>query len=127
MRWPLPLIVVMAACVTVGRAVLDSSFQANPIDRDDVCVFAEGDSIPQHIHVALLDAQGDALFTGESDLSNKLREEAGKLGANAIIWGVTDSPGAVEYIFGNSAQEQRRSSALAIYVPSLNCGRDEGR
>ena len=120
----LPLIVLIAACsgVSAGQSVLDSSFRATPIARDDVFVYAEGDSIPQHTHVALLDARGEG--TDDGSLLNKLREEAGKLGANAIIWGVTADPGFLTQIFGSS---DRRASALAIYVPSLGRGGNDNR
>jgi uncharacterized protein YbjQ (UPF0145 family) len=37
----------------------------------------------------MLDAKGDTDMTDEGDLLNKLRQEAGKLGANAIIGGDT--------------------------------------
>ena len=110
------------AHVSVGQSVLDSSFRATPIARDDVFVYAEGDSIPQHSHVALLDVRGEG--TDEGSLLNKLREEAGKLGANAIIWGVTADPGFLTQIFGSS---DRRASALAIYVPSLGRGGNDNR
>ena len=110
--------ILSGGCVSVGRSVLDSSFQTNLIDRDDVLVYAEGDSVPQHVHVALLDAEGGSRAS-EGALLNKLREEAGKLGANAIIWGVTNKPGFVDRLFGINGAELHRSSAIAIYVPSL--------
>ena len=80
-------VVLVTACVSVGRSVLNTSFQTNPVERDNVFVYVDGDSIPDHTRVAMLDAKGNTDWTDEGDLLNKLREEAGKLGANAIIWG----------------------------------------
>ena len=79
-----PLLALLAlACVSVGKSVLDTSFQTNPVERDNVFVYVEGDSIPEHTRIAILDARGDSDMTDEGDLLNKMREEAGKLGANA--------------------------------------------
>ena len=117
-------VVLVTACVSVGRSVVDTSFQMHPVERDDVFVYVGGDSIPEHTRVAMLDAKGNTDWTDEGDLLNKLREEAGKLGANAIIWGDTDDAGTgarvARAFLGTSAD--RKTNAIAIYVPSL--GRD---
>ena len=111
----------MAACVSVGKTVLDRSFQAAPVPRDDVYVYMPGDTIPEHTRVAILDAEGDADLFNNADLLNKMREEAGKLGANAIILGDMEDPGTgarvAQAILGTTAN--RTGQAGAIYVPSL--------
>ena len=122
-----PLLVLLAlACVSVGKSVLDTSFQTNPVERDNVFVYVEGDSIPEHTRIAILDARGDSDMTDEGDLLNKMREEAGKLGANAIIWGDTDEPGTgarvANALLGTSAN--RTTTAIAIFVPS-RAGNDD--
>ena len=118
-----------AACVHVGKSVLNTSFQANPVAQEDVFVYVAGDSVPEHTRVALFDAKGDSDWTDEGDLLNKLRQEAGKLGANAIIWGDTDEPGTgarvLSALVGTSAN--RRTSAIAIYVPSLGRAGNDNR
>jgi hypothetical protein len=112
---------LVAACVSVGKTVIDRSFQANPVPRDDVYVYMPGDTIPEHTRVAILDAEGDADLFNNADLLNKMREEAGKLGANAIILGDMQAPGTgarvAEAILGTTAN--RTGQAVAIYVPSL--------
>ena len=112
---------LLAACVSVGKTVLDRSFQANPVPRDDVYVYMPGDTIPEHTRVAILDAEGDADLFNNADLLNKMREEAGKLGANAIILGDMEDPGTgarvAQAILGTTAN--RTGQAVAIYVPSL--------
>ena len=115
------LFVVLAlACVSVGKSVLDTSYQANRVERDDVFVYVAGDSVPEHTRIALLDAKGNTDWTDEGDLLNKLRDEAGKLGANAIIWGDTEDAGTgarvAQALLGTSAN--RSTTAIAIYVPS---------
>jgi len=124
MRSLLPCLVLAlgaTACVNVGKTVLNRSFQADPVARDDVYVYVPGDTVPEHTRVALLDAEGDADLFQNSDLINKLREEAGKLGANAIILGELEDPGTgarvAEAILGTTAN--RTGQAIAIFVPSL--------
>ena len=128
-RTALLFVVMAAACVSVGKSVLDTSFQANPIAEEDVFVYVAGDSIPEHTRVAMLDAKGNTDWTDEGDLLNKLRQEAGKLGANAIIWGDTEEAGTgarvARALLGTSAD--RRTTAIAIHVPSLGRGGNDNR
>ena len=118
-----------AACVSVGKTVLDTSFQVNPIAEEDVFVYIAGDSVPEHTRVAMLDAKGNTDLTDQGDLLNKLRQEAGKLGANAIIWGDTEDAGTgarvARALLGTSAN--RTTTAIAIYVPSLGRGGSDSR
>ena len=44
-RAALLFVVLAVACVSVGKTVLDTSFQANPVERDNVFVYVAGDSI----------------------------------------------------------------------------------
>ena len=117
----LGLALVVAACVTVNKSVLDQSFMDAPLPRERVHVYLPGDEIPAHTRIAILNAEGDVDVTDEAQMIDKLREEAGKLGANAIVMGEIDQPGTGEQvakaILGTTAY--RRSQAIAIYVPSL--------
>ena len=114
----------------VNRSVrmIDASHRANPIATAVVFVYEEGDSIPEHTRVAILDAEGirDASWgvsDGDGDLRNALREEAGRIGANAIIWGDVEKP---EFAL-RGFQHRIALSAVAIYVPSLGRGGDDNR
>ncbi|UCC25817.1 MAG: hypothetical protein JSU98_01725 [Gemmatimonadales bacterium] len=118
---------LLAGCVSVGKTVLDTSFQANPVPRDDVYVYMPGDTVPEHTRVAILDAEGDADLFNNADLLNKLREEAGKLGANAIIIGELEDPSTgarvAKAILGTTAN--RTGQAVAIFVPSRSRTRQQ--
>lgn len=128
-RAALLFVVMASACVSVGKSVLDTSFQARPVAEEDVFVYVTGDSVPEHTRVAMLDAKGNTDWTDEGDLLNKLRQEAGKLGANAIIWGETEDAGTgarvAQALLGTSAN--RTTTAIAIYVPSLARGGNDNR
>jgi hypothetical protein len=115
------LTLFLAACVTVNKSVLDRSYMDAPVPRDAVHVYLPGDEVPKHTRIAILNAEGDADVTDESQMIDKLREEAGKLGANAIILGEIVDPGTgamvAKAILGTEAN--RKSQAIAIFVPSL--------
>jgi hypothetical protein len=108
----------LAACVSVNKSVLTPDLP--PVDFEDVQVFFEGDSIPEHTRVAILNAKGSSGFTNEGQMIDKLREEAAKLGANGIILAGMKEPGAgekfVNYLAGGFADGQRRGQAIAIRV-----------
>lgn len=112
---------LLSACVTVNKSILDRSFMAQPVPADEVHVYLPGDEVPEHTRVAILNAKGDVDTTDEAEMIDKLREEAGKLGANAIIMGEIEDPGTgarvAKAFLGTSAD--RRTQALAVYVPSL--------
>lgn len=117
-------------CVSINKSVLDSSFQANPVPAGEVKVFFPEDSIPPYTRVAILNASGDADWSNEAQMIDKLREEAGKLGANAIVLGELTDPGvgerALNALVTGVASGNRRGDAIAIFCPSLAGGESEG-
>lgn len=100
----LGLTLATAGCLHVHKSIVDASFKARPVAPEDVAVYhVTGPAPPTHTVVALLDAEGDSPRTGDFvDIEGRLRAEAGKLGANAII---------VQWIV------DRTTRAIAIYIP----------
>ncbi|MBT8488345.1 MAG: hypothetical protein KJO65_05875 [Gemmatimonadetes bacterium] len=115
----LVLALIAAGCVTVSKSVLmDRSSQ--PVPKEDVTILLATDSVPSTCdRVALLHASGDEGFTDEADIWNKLREEAGKLGANAVQIQTMEDPGAGERFAGAlfGTEVDRDSDALALWCP----------
>jgi hypothetical protein len=111
-----------AACVSVNKSILAPNPTGRTFSEDQVYVYFENDEIPEHTRVAILNAEGDTDTTDESDMIDKLREEAGKLGANAIVLGELDEPGTGARIAGAvfGIQTNRETQAIAIYVPSID-------
>lgn len=113
------LCLALSGCVTVSKSVLmDRS--AYPVPQEEVGVFLEGDTIPSSCErVALLHASGDEDFTDEGDIWDKLREEAGKLGANRVLIRGIEEPGTGERVasalFGTSSD--RDADAVALWCP----------
>lgn len=122
--WLTVLACLFVGCVSVNKSILVPSPTGRTFALAEVAVFFQSDSIPENTRVAILNAKGDADMTGEGKMIDKLREEAGKLGANAIILGDLEEPGTgqrlVSAVFGTS--KNRESQAIAIYVPSLDTG-----
>lgn len=115
-------VLLIGACVSVNKSVLSRSRISQPVPRDDVQVYFAGDSVPAHERIAILTGSGDDKMTNQSQLIDKLREEAGKLGANAIILSDVEEPSTgakvAQAILGTSAN--RKGEAIAVYVPSLD-------
>jgi hypothetical protein len=118
-------ILALGACVTVNKSILAPNPTGRTFRMEEVTVYFESDSLPQHTRLAILNAHGDTDVTDESDMIDELREEAGKLGANAIVLGDIEEPGTGARIAGAvfDIPTERETQALAIYVPSLDPSR----
>jgi hypothetical protein len=129
--WAVAAVLAVAACVSVNKSVLTPNPTGRTFREMEVYVYFRDDSIPEHTRVAILNARGDADTTDESDMIDKLREEAGKLGANAIILGELEEPGTGARIAGAllGTETNRETQAIAVYVPSIDPWREdtEGR
>ena len=112
------------ACVSVSKSILTHDYRMDPVARDEVYVFFAYDEICEHDRIAILAAEGDEDLTSEGQMIDRLREEAGKLGANAIVLNHVEEPGGGERVVaaatGDSAE--RRGQAVAI-----RCVDDLGR
>lgn len=112
--------VAVSACVSVNKSMLDSSFERQPLPPEEVQVFFADDELPEHTRVAILHASGDSGMTDEAKMIDRLREEAGKVGANAIVLDDLREPSsgerAVNALFTGYAGGTRRGEALAIHV-----------
>ena len=72
------------ACIGVKRAVL-VDLSDYPVPPEEVTIFLPDDEIPEDCErIALLAAAGDHSLADFGDLLERLRDEAGELGANAI-------------------------------------------
>ena len=118
-------LLLLAGCVSVNKSILAPNPTGRTFALDQVTVYFESDSIPEHTRLAILNAHGDIDTTDEADMIDELREEAGKLGANAIILGDIEEPGTGARIAGAvfGTTTERETQAIAIYAPSIDPGR----
>jgi hypothetical protein len=117
------LAVLAAACVSVSKTVLTEDFMSAPVPARGVNVLMAslGDTIPTACtRVAIMHASGDQDATDEGDFLNKLREEAGKLGANTVFVNTMEDAGTAERILGGlvGTPSDRDSDSLALYCPT---------
>lgn len=110
----------LSACVTVNKSVLMDRSSA-PVPASQVYVYFQEDELPADCQrVAILNAEGADGWTNESQMFDKLREEAGKLGGNAIQMRGMEDPGTgervVSALFGTAST--RDGEAVALWCPS---------
>ncbi len=80
----LPLFALtLTGCITVSESVLMQGLP--PVPAENVTIYFADDDIPEHDRVAVLAARGHYSMTTEGKMYDKLRQQAGKLGANAVI------------------------------------------
>lgn len=119
MKKVLILTLLAAGCVTVSKSVLmDRS--AHPVPQEDVYVYLANDEVPESCErVAILHASGSQDFTNEAQFYDKLREEAGELGANAVHLQTMEDAGTGERVVGAlfGTGVDRDSEALALWCP----------
>lgn len=115
---------MVSACVSVSKSVLmDRSFA--PVPKQDVYVFLLDDELPEDCErVALLSASGEVDWTDEAQMIDKMREEAGKLGGNAIQLRSIEDPGTGERVVAAlfDTEADRDGSAIALWCPSRGGG-----
>jgi hypothetical protein len=73
-----------------------------------------------YTEVALLNSTGASGWTTESGMMKSMRKKAADVGANGIIMGNIDEPGAgakvAAAVFGTATE--RKGKSVAIYVPT---------
>lgn len=85
MKRLLLLSLALTGCIHVSKSVLvDRSDQ--PVPEENVQVLFGDEEVPEACErVALLQAAASEDFTDRQELAQKLKKEAGKLGANVVI------------------------------------------
>lgn len=111
----------LTGCVAVNTTPLGLPMGKNRgvIPPEQVAIYRTADQIPgKYREVALLNASGSTTWTSESGMNKKMRTEAGKMGANAIILDAVSEPGSgakvAAAVFG--VDVDRKGKAIAIYV-----------
>lgn len=117
MRRLLIVLVLLTGCVQVSKTVLMDRSNS-PVPKESVYVYLANDAIPNSCErVAILHGSGEQDWTDEGDMIDKLRSEAGKLGANALHILTMEDAGTVERIVAAllDTEADRDSEALALW------------
>ncbi|HEY9450182.1 MAG TPA: hypothetical protein VIQ74_05605 [Gemmatimonadaceae bacterium] len=110
---------VLTACVSTSATRLGQGPIRPAFPPDSVAIYLTAADVPwRYEQVALLNSKGDVDYTDEKQMYNSIRKKAGEVGANGVILGSTNEPGAgakvAHALFGTSAN--RKSTAVAIWV-----------
>ena len=112
-----------AACTRTNAALMDNSIHLARTCPDGVKIYTSPEKVgADYQEIALLNSAGSSGFTTESGMMKSMRKKAAGVGANGIIMGSIDEPGAgakvAAAIFGVAGSAERKGKSVAIYVPS---------
>ena len=114
-------VILATACVQTNVTALDPTTKLAPTCVAGVQLFTSPEKVPAaYSEVALLNSSGSSSATNEQEMFESMREKAAQAGANGVILGAVDEPGAgtkvAAAIFGTPAE--RKGKAVAIRIPS---------
>jgi ABC-type Fe3+-hydroxamate transport system substrate-binding protein len=114
----------LAACSTRTKVVSESpaSVSLTPVCFEAVTVYdSYGEVVADYREVALLETQGNAVWTRDSDLRQSMQKKAAELGANAIIVDPTTHTKETVKLIGaavGTGDADRKGKAVAIFIPA---------
>jgi hypothetical protein len=114
-------IFTLVACTQTNAALLDNSVHYARTCPDAVKLYTSPSAVgAKYSEVALLNSTGSTGFTSESGMMKSMRKKAADVGANGIIMGNIDEPGAGAKVAGAflGTGTQRKGKSVAILVPS---------
>ncbi len=112
--------VACARGIDVTRTTPQYAFR--PTCAAAVTVFDNRAAVPSsYYEVAWITAEGNAVWTDNEDLLNRMKQSAGEVGATGIIANVSGPSATAAQILGaaiGTGDADRTGSALAIYQPA---------
>ena len=99
---PLAIVLLaLTACVRTSTVPLGAPRAHAPVPPQDVQVFLKEADVPGPFEkIALINAEGATGWTSENGMVEKVRKEAGKLGANGVILEAIQEPSAGAKVAG---------------------------
>lgn len=121
MRTVSAIVVLLAvACVSLNTTELAPGMNYEPVPEDQVRIFQSEDEVPDpYEKLALFNASGSDSFTDESDLYNKMREEAAKRGCNGVVLQSEEDAGTAEKIFFGAGADREAEAVCVRYGPDV--------
>lgn len=96
-----PLLFLAAACVRTSTVPLGAPTSYPPVAWEQVQVFLKESDVPgEFVKIALINAEAASGWTNEKGMVDKVRKEAGKLGANGVIIDDIKEPSAGAKVAG---------------------------
>jgi hypothetical protein len=113
--------VVLGACVQTNAAVLNPTAAYSRTCAEAVIVYTTPDRVQtNYVEVALLNSTGNINYTTEAGMIKNERQKAAEVGANGLILGGINEPGAGAKVAGAflGTPVSRKGKALAVWIPS---------
>ena len=119
----LALLAGVAGCATKSNIVArNTELTLAPTCADAVTVFPGRDKVPyDYYEVALIEAEGNSVYTGNGDLLKAARNQAAGVGANGLMLDSLTATHATVKVLGavvGSKDAERKARAIAIWMPS---------
>ena len=113
--------VLLVGCTRTNAALMDNTVRLAPTCPDAVKMYTSPSMVgAAYKEVALLNSTGSTGFTSEAGMMKSMRKKAAAVGANGIIMGNIDEPGAgakvAAAVFGTAAE--RKGKSVAIFLVS---------
>jgi hypothetical protein len=113
----------IAACGTRSHIVArNPALTLAPTCADAVPVYSDSEKVPyDYYEIALIDAEGNSVYTGNGDILKKVRNEAAGVGANGVVLDSLRATHATVKVLGaaiGSSDAERKARAIAIWMPS---------
>lgn len=121
---PMPILVLVTAataCVSTNAAVLNPTTSYLRTCPEAVVVYTTPARVKsEYVEVALLNSRGNTRTTTESGMIRSQQKKAAEVGANGLILGGINEPGAGAKVAAAvlGTPTERKGKALAIWIPS---------
>jgi hypothetical protein len=107
------------ACATTAVTIVGQQMARPVVPAQEVRIYRTASQVPgKYEEIALLNSSAPTGWTNEESMFKSMRQEAGKIGANAIILDAITEPSAGAKVAGAliGIAAERKGKAIAIFV-----------
>lgn len=119
--------IAVGGCVSTQSTKLNSTITRVPVNPTDVVIYPNEGDVPRKFEkIAMLATRSDSIWRSDASALESARVEAAKLGANGILLGTVDKPGAgakvASFLFLGFDVVGKHAAATAILVAPQDAG-----
>ena len=121
------VLIALGGCVSTKATKLDQSVARVPVNAADVVIYSKESDVPRkYDKIAMLTTRSDSIWRSDASAQESARVEAAKLGANGILLGASDEPGAgakvASFLLLGFDVAGKHTVATAIFVAAPDAG-----
>jgi uncharacterized protein YbjQ (UPF0145 family) len=112
-------VLLQTACASTAVTIVGQQMARPVVPAQEVRIYRTASQVPgEYQEIALLNSSAPTGWTNEEAMFKSMRQEAGKVGANAIILEAITEPSAGAKVAGAliGVAAERKGKAIAIYV-----------